>query len=156
MVFTFQDTVKIENLPELRAKVHAHGGSIIQYNRVISCVLISWRYSAFEWVPPSASRRKAGLKHAVSCFLLGWWSITGWIMTPTLVVNNLMGGLDVTHTLIPQPPPLPGQQADTSAHEEYNRAVKRQQWITLITLLAMLLVIALFVVIPAMRNSSLF
>ena len=90
----------------------------------------------FVWVPPGRSRSIAGLKHALFCFVLGWWSFTGLCWTLPAVVNNLMGGVNVTQVLA-NPPPLPGQQYDATALKELIANRRRQAviffvWIALV------------------------
>jgi hypothetical protein len=92
---------KIKNLPQLLERVRMGGGSIIQYDHVISLGVITQRDSYFEWVGPGASRRVAGLKHAALCLVLGWWSPAGLFWAPIAVAFDLMGGLNVTERLLP-------------------------------------------------------
>jgi hypothetical protein len=131
ITFTIPIETKIPDLPEMIAKVQQHGGSIVQYQHVFSIILYMQRSPVFRYVPPGKSHKAAGIPHAVFCGLLGWWSVLGWLVTPPLVVMNLLGGIDMTKILIPGPPPLPGELPDTSAHAELQRAEKRQQYIVL-------------------------
>jgi hypothetical protein len=82
-------------------------------------------YPVFELVPQGTTRRAAGRKHALWCCLLGWWSIPGFFGTAGSIINNLMGGIDVTKILT-TPPPLPGQPFDSTALEELQAARQRQ------------------------------
>jgi len=137
----------IPHLDELLAQVREQGGSIIQYQRVFSIILYSQSSPQFEWVPSGASRVSAGLKHTLFSALLGWWSLTGLFWTPAVIINNLMGGVDVTRVLT-EPPPLPGQPFDSSALAELARAQKRQQIAFLILLFIVLAVVIGVCVVP--------
>ncbi|HEX3797890.1 MAG TPA: hypothetical protein VH413_04245 [Verrucomicrobiae bacterium] len=101
--------VPIRNLPELLQLYHQHGGSIVQYRRIYSVILFSHTSSVFEWVPPTTSHRAAGRKHALWCFMFGWWSIPGLVGTPIALYKNLFGGMDVTSFLTAPPPIVQGQ-----------------------------------------------
>ena len=141
------ERTKIPNLEEMVENYHRHGGSIIQYDRLFSIILFTRRYPKFEWVPPHQTRRAAGKKHALWCFLFGWWSIGGILGTTAMIVNNLLGGIDVTRVLT-TPPPLPGQPFDDAAWREYAAAQKRQQWIFVGSLFFLLILAIIFFVIP--------
>jgi hypothetical protein len=137
----------IPNLEELLANYRQHGGAIVQYERVLSAVIYSQRTHKFEWVGPGTTRRAVGCKHALWCFFLGWWSITGFVWTAGAILNNLMGGIDVTRVLT-SPPPLPGQPHDTEAIRELQAARKRQQYVFLAFLLGLLVLVLIFFVLP--------
>lgn len=133
---------RIRNIADLRRNVRERGGSIRQYERLVSLLFFMRRDSAFEWVPPDGSPLRAGLKHVVYCLLLGWWSILGWMLTPAIVVNNLLGGVDVTAVLsTDQPEPL----ALEAALNELRRTAKRQQRVLVGTLLTIFIVVVLLV-----------
>jgi hypothetical protein len=136
----------IPNLEELRSKVHQQGGSIVQYQRIYSIFIFSQSSTTFEWVPPGKSRTKAGLKHVAFSCALGWWSAGGMLATPAVIINNLMGGIDVTRILT-EPPPLPGDPFDSTAIAELQRAQKRQQYVFLGFLLFILLVVGAWLII---------
>lgn len=146
LIFWSQKTT-IPNLQELLDNYHKHGGAIVQYERVFSILIYSQRTPKFEWVALNTTRRAAGFKHALWCFLLGWWSIAGLFWTAGSIINNLMGGIDVTRVLT-SPPPLPGQPYDDSAVRELEAARKRQQYAFLVFLLVLLVVVVIFFVIP--------
>src|SRR6266496_3699313 len=120
-------TTMIPNLPQLVDSYHKHGGAIVEYERVFSVLVYSQRSPVFEWVPPGTTRRSAGLKHALWCGLLGWWSITGFFWTAGSIINNLMGGIEITKVFT-SPPLLPGQQPDTTVLRELQAPRKRQQY----------------------------
>jgi hypothetical protein len=148
-IFWTQKTT-IRNLPELLDNYHKHGGSIVQYDRVFSIILYMQRSPKFEWVPPNTTRRAAGLKHALWCCLLGWWSITGFFATSGAIINNLMGGVDVTKVLT-SPPPLPGQPFDNTALKELE-AARRRQGYAFLTFLLILLLLVLALVWPYFKQ----
>ena len=149
---SFETKTTIPKLPEMIANVQRHGGSIVQYWHAFSIVLYMQRSPVFRYVPPGKSHKIAGIPPAVFCGLLGWWSAVGWLVTPPLVVMNLLGGTDMTRILVPAPPPLPGQQPDLSAHEELHRAQKRQGYVFL-AYLGLLLILAAYLMINFYWNN---
>ena len=142
---------KIQNLPKLLDKVKKDGGSIIQYHRIFSVVVLSRHYPVFDWLPPGKSRTLASIKHVIFCFLLGWWSFGGWLVTPAIIINNLLGGIDVTKVFT-QPPALPGQSFDSTAMGEFQRAKKRQQYVFIGYLILLFVLVIIFMVIPSIRR----
>lgn len=141
----------IPNLEALLDKVRQQGGSIVEYRRVFSVILFTRTFPVFDWVPPGTSRTTAGLKHVLFCGILGWWSIAGLFWTPSAIINNLMGGVDLTRVFT-EPPPLPGQPFDTQAITELNQARKRQQYAYVGFILFILLLVIVFCVIPYLRE----
>jgi hypothetical protein len=135
---------RIPNLQELLDNYQRHGGSIVQYDRVFSVIVYMQRYPKFEWVSPTTARRAAGFKHALWCCLLGWWSPLGFFATTGAIINNVMGGIDVTKILT-SPPPLPGQPFDQTALKELGAAQRRQQYAFLAFLLLLLLLVLVLV-----------
>jgi hypothetical protein len=146
----WREKAKIQNLPELLENYGESGGVIVEYQRIFSIIIFSRMSPVYEWVPPGTSRRAAGRKHAMYCFFLGWWSIMGLFGTAGAIINNLMGGIDVTKILT-MPPPLPGQPYDNAAIRELNEARKRQGYGFLI-FLAVVLVLVLILVWPYMKQ----
>ncbi len=140
----------IPNLQELLDNYQSHGGAIVQYDHVLSLLIYTQRTTEFVWVGPHTTRRMVGFKHALFCFFLGWWSILGIFATPVAIINNLMGGIDVTRVLT-SPPPLPGQPYDDSAIRELKAARKRQQYVFLAYLGFLILLVIIFCVIPFMN-----
>ncbi len=138
------EKTKIRNLPELLQNYRQSGGSIVEYRRIFSVLIFSRMYPVYEWVPPNTTRYAAGRKHALFCGLLGWWSIMGFFGTASIIINDLMGGIDVTKILT-MPPPLPGQPFDDSAIRELNAARKRQGYVFVIFLFALLLLVLILV-----------
>src|SRR5947208_4456247 len=83
----------------LRQKLERFGGAVVQYQIVFSAVLFARTTLHWEWVPPSRSRSRASLKYVAWSVLLGWWSLPGLVLTPGTIVNNLLGGADVTQLI---------------------------------------------------------
>ena len=138
------ENTKIQNLPELLQNYRNHGGKIVEYRRIFSVLVFSRMYPVYEWVSPTTTRQAAGRKHALFCGLLGWWSIAGFFGTAGSIINNLMGGIDVTKILT-MPPPVPGQPYDDSAIRELNAARKRQGYAFVIFLFILLLFVLILV-----------
>jgi hypothetical protein len=145
------ERASIPNLHDLLEKVRQHGGSIVEYQRVFGIIVFTRTFPVFEWVPPHASRKTAGLKHVLFCAALGWWSVTGLFWTPAALIKNLTGGVDLTKVFT-QPPPLPGQPFDNTTIAELNQARKRQQYAYVGFLLFVLLLVFVFCVIPYLRQ----
>ena len=140
----WREKTKIRNLPELMDKFHKHGGLIVEYQRIFSIFVFSRMYPVYEWVSPDTTRQVTGRKHALFCCLLGWWSIMGLFWTAGAIINNLMGGVDVTKVLM-MPPPIPGQPYDDSAIRELNSARKRQGYAFLVFLFVFLLLVLILI-----------
>jgi hypothetical protein len=133
----------IRNIEDLRDRVERHGGAIVQYERVVSVIVYSRMESRFEWVPPDTSHRAAGLKHAGACALLGWWSIPGFFWTSGAIINNLLGGLDVTDVLLRRGDDREDSVALDRALRDLRSAERRSQ----IVLVAWLLIVLGLIVV---------
>jgi len=140
----WREKTKIKNLPELMENYQRHGGQIVEYRRIFSIILFSRMYPVYEWVSQETTRKAAGRKRALFCGLLDWWSIMGFFGTAGSIINNLMGGIDVTKVLT-MPPPISGQPYDDSAIRELNAARKRQNYAFVIFLFVLLLLILILV-----------
>lgn len=138
MVFNWSRPVKIPNLRQLLENVREKGGAIIEYQSIVSLLIVSEASPKFVWVAPSGNRKTAGLKYVILSCICGWWSITGLFWTPNAIIGNLMGGLDVTKMLLNPDSPL---EPDTIL--ELTRAQKRHQLAFLAFLLIVLGIIAL-------------
>lgn len=79
---------RIENLDELRANIRAKGGSIHQYEQLLSVLVYMQRVPHFEWVPPGGSPTSAGMRHTLFTAALGWWSIMGWMVTSETWIDH--------------------------------------------------------------------
>ena len=64
--------------------------------------------------------------------------------TMGMIINNGMGGVDVTKVLT-MPPPIPGQPYDDTAIRELNEARKRQGYAFFAFLFVLLLVVLILV-----------
>jgi hypothetical protein len=139
----WSEPYRIENIDYLRRSVKEHGGRIHQYQRMLSMVFVVRRWPQFEWVSPDSTATKVGRKHAAFCAVCGWWSIVGWIFTPALIINNLLGGIDVTEV-------LSGEKRDEVALEralaDLERAEKRQQYVLVSTVALIFVIILVFVI----------
>jgi hypothetical protein len=140
MIDWVEHKTDIPNLAELLDQHRRHGGVIVEYDRIISAIVYCRRSSVLEWAPDRVARCKAGLKHALWCGLLGWWSWTGLIVTGICIFNNLLGGLDVTRALT-APPPLPA--TGDPVLRELETVIKRRQYLLLAFLLVLLALIFL-------------
>ena len=131
----------IPNIDILLSNVQQRGGSIVQYEHVFSFVLYTRVSTHFDWVPPNTSRTRAALKHVAFCLAFGWWSVPGFIRTGGAIINNLMGGIDVTRILISPP----GHSYDESALKELAAAEKRQQYGILVFILFLIVCVLISV-----------
>jgi len=104
VIIPFTSEKPIPNLEVMLQKQRQYGGKIVRYQRLFSLLVYSQHYSEFEWLEPSASRQAAGLKHALFCFVFGWWSAHGLLRTFPAIVVNLLGGTDVTRLLTASTP----------------------------------------------------
>jgi hypothetical protein len=98
--FYYSSRNPIRSLPKLLAAYNARGGSIIEYQRVASCVVASQKSSKYVWVPPDANRVLRSLPYTLSTLLFGWWSFTGLVWTIQALITNLGGGRDATEELL--------------------------------------------------------
>ncbi len=137
--------VEISNIGYLKSQIEKHGGRVIEYRWIFSMLVITINHSRYEWLPANASRSKAGVKHALLCFVTGWWSIAGVLVTPVMILNNLFGGIDVTKVLFPD---SPDGGIDPQALRELAQAQKRQQFTFLGYLLLVLAIAVWFCVLP--------
>ena len=117
----FSRPAEIPNLAELQQNLQLRGGSIIEFRRVRSVLVLTQIFPRFEWVEHGGSRFKAGLPHTTYCFLAGWWSPMGLLANLGVTLNNLLGGVDVT--------PLFRAEADEAAIQKMERERRRQRWI---------------------------
>jgi hypothetical protein len=147
----WRERTRVKNLPELLDNYRNRGGAIVEYQRLYSIILFTRRFPVYEWVPPETTRQVAGRKHALWCCAFGWWSIFGVIGTGGIILNNLMGGVDVTKILT-SPPPIPGQPFDNTALQELQAARHRQAYGFLASLLFLLLVVILIFALPALKR----
>jgi hypothetical protein len=90
----------IRNLPKLLRAYNSRGGSIVQVQRVVSCLFFSFKSSRYIWIPPNGSCALRSLPDTLVTLLFGWWSLFGFIWTMQVLVTNLCGGLDATEELL--------------------------------------------------------
>jgi hypothetical protein len=146
----WSEPAKIHNLDQILESYRNHGGAIVEYRRIWSVLTVAISSPRIEWVPKGASRAGRGLRHALFCALLGWWSLPGFFGTIGALVQNLRGGIDVTAVLAPSP----GQPADVGAVAQMERARRVQGIICALILFALLAALLVFVVYPALREEG--
>src|SRR5580765_4135878 len=112
-MFTYN--APIRNLPELQEQCRNQGGSIVEYQRVLSLIYFSVSETKVVWMPPDQSRFLTGFKHAGYCVLLGLWSPIAIFFLPYALIKNLSGGIDVTKVLT-SPPDQPIDEAVAAAY----------------------------------------
>ncbi len=85
------------------------GGRFVQYHYAVSAILFTFRnLSDIYFIPPDGSSVKNGLKYSALSLLVGWWGIPfGPIMTPSAILINFRGGVDVTEKIIGGLFPMP-------------------------------------------------
>jgi hypothetical protein len=144
---------EIPNLEALLESHRHHGGAIVEYKRVWAALVFASSSPRLEWVAPGQSRVLAGLKHTLFSAALGWWSLGGFFMTIQALVQNLMGGIEVTGVFT-APAPAPGQPFDARALRELDRARRAQAVIFAMVLLLILAALFWFVALPPMRKAG--
>jgi hypothetical protein len=82
----------------------ACGGRFVYYEYCISLIFLTFRRGSRVYLLRGSD---AGigkrLGYTVVSVLLGWWGLPwGFILTPLTVITNLMGGKDVTETVLAQ------------------------------------------------------
>ena len=90
----------IRNLPKLLKAYNLRGGSIVEFQRVVACILYAQKSSHYVWVPPNGSAVLRSLPDTLSTLLFGWWSISGFFWTIGALITNLGGGRDATDELL--------------------------------------------------------
>jgi hypothetical protein len=133
MIHALEWTVpaRAAQLPALRENIHRHGGIIVQYQRIYSLILFSLKTTHWIWVPPYRSRRAIGLEFALPSLLFGLWSLPGFLSTPTVILNNILGGAEVTG-LVAGPPFLKEQQNRAAAIKELDKIKNRERYVLLL------------------------
>ena len=92
--------LKLANTAEMRDLHSRKGGSFIVYERCVSFLIYSALTPKLVWVAPYESRRAKGLVYSLSSLLFGWWSFGGILNTLLALVHNLLGGFDLTATIL--------------------------------------------------------
>jgi hypothetical protein len=142
--FHWTEAAEVPNLAYLRDSLKKHGGSVVQYQKIFSLIAISRTTSHWEWVPAYSNRSWVGFKYALWCMVFGWWSLPGLAFTPGVILNNLIGGVNVTELLI-GPPPLPGQSGQTAVAREFASAENRKYYVIVLMFVMFLLGIVLWI-----------
>jgi hypothetical protein len=101
MHFEWTQRGQAPHLPQMIESLERHGGAIVQYEIIFSGIMFSRTTTHLEWVPPYRSRSGAGFKYALWSLAIGWWSLPGLVLTPIAIVNNLLGGTNVTGIVAP-------------------------------------------------------
>lgn len=93
--------IKSMRLGEIESEVQS-GARFVMFQYCYSIVFITLRRSSdIYFVRSSESAWTKSLKWTTITFLLGWWGIPwGFIYTPSIIMNNLKGGKDVTAAVI--------------------------------------------------------
>ncbi len=86
---------------ELSADIR-RGGRFIRYSYAVSLVVISMKYySKPQYIPAGSSAFWGGVPYTLMTLGTGWWGFPwGPIFTITAIVQNLSGGMDVTHEVM--------------------------------------------------------
>jgi hypothetical protein len=78
-----------------------NGLRLVQFQYAISAVYFSVLLPSKIYFLRRGQRPfLAGLKYSLLSVLVGWWSIAGLIWTPTVIIRNSRGGVDLTETVV--------------------------------------------------------
>ena len=146
--FHWNRPLELSAMPDLVGKVRAQGGMLVEYAWVASALLFTWRQPRIVWVPPGRSRAVAGLPWTLLSMLLGWWSLMGLFWTIQALVQNLIGGVDVTAALI-EPNQSPFAQAAAEDERKSRHAVALAFVGVLLVVLALAIV---YLVLPYLKD----
>jgi hypothetical protein len=144
--YQFSFTHPVRNLPKLLEAYHSDGGSIVEYERVVSFLVVSSRTSHYVWVPSDASRVARSLPNTLITLVAGWWSIRGFLWTLQALSNNLRGGYDVTDDILNATHGGDVHQAKVAIDTEVNHERKKSIY-AILQFLAILAVIGIFVLL---------
>jgi len=146
--FHWNRPLELSAMPDLVGKVRAQGGMLVEYAWVASALLFTWRQPRIVWVPPGRSRAVAGLPWTLLSMLLGWWSLMGLFWTIQALVQNLMGGVDVTAALIE-----PNQSPFAQAAAEDERKSRHTVALAFVGVLLVVLALAIvYLVLPYLKD----
>jgi hypothetical protein len=146
--FHWNRPADLTKVPELVQKVRSHGGALIEYAWVGSALLFTYRRTHIVWLRPGGSRVARGLGYTLISTLLGWWSLLGIFWTIQTLVQNLMGGVDVTAPFT-DPTGAPFVQDSEAEERASRRAVALAYAGVLFFLLALAIV---YCVLPYMKE----
>ena len=118
-------------LPAVKENLHRHGGIIVQYQRIYSLILFSLKTTHWIWVPPYRSRRAIGLEFALPSLFFGLWSLPGFLSAPGVILNDMLGGAEVTG-LVAHPAFLKEQQNQAAAIKELDKIKNRERYMLLL------------------------
>ena len=78
------------------------GGRFRRYNYCVSILVMTFRRSSnIKYIPPYGSKIAAGFPTTAISLLLGWWGFPwGPIYTIASIANCLMGGTDLTESVL--------------------------------------------------------
>jgi hypothetical protein len=77
-----------------------NGVRVVQFQYVVSAIYLSMMMpSKIFALQPGQSAFLSGIRYSLISFLAGWWSIPGLIWTPTVLIRNSRGGIDLTRTV---------------------------------------------------------
>src|SRR5262245_15419157 len=93
-------TFRLKDVARLRAHQLSAGGSYALYLSCWSFVFVSIKTPALVWIGPSQNRSLRGIWYSVPSLFLGWWSFDGLLNTPLVLAHNLLGGFDMTNTIL--------------------------------------------------------
>ena len=93
--------IKGMRLGEIESEVQA-GARFVIFQYCFSIVFMTFRRSSdIYFIRSGESAWVKSLKWTTITFLVGWWGIPwGFIYTPSVIMNNLKGGKDVTAAVI--------------------------------------------------------
>ena len=142
---------QIKNLHDLLDCHRRYGGSIIEYDEVMSALVFTTRATRYRWVRPGGSRIAKGFLQSVLTLILGWWSVTGFFWTLYALVKNFRGGLDVTR-LLTAPVTLEGPAVDETALRAMDAEAKGHRRAFIIVLLVLAAVITVLCNLPSKQG----
>ena len=77
-----------------------NGVRILQFQYTVSAIYLALMIPSKMFVlSPGQSRVLPGIKYSLLSAVAGWWSIPGLIWTPTIIIRNSRGGIDLTRTV---------------------------------------------------------
>jgi len=98
--FGIERTLKLRDIERLRSHQLKAGGSYVLYLSCVSFVFVSIRTPALVWIGPLQNHFLKGIWHSLPSLFLGWWSLDGLMNTPLVLAHNLLGGFDMTSTVL--------------------------------------------------------
>jgi len=102
----------------------SRGARFVIYHYCVSILVLTFkRPSSIRFIKPGQSRLLPGIPFSLISFVFGWWGFPwGPIYTMQALVNNILGGRDVTGEILasiaPQPADAPAAAAPAAVSEE--------------------------------------